>query len=70
MIIYYLNILIGFKYYIWSRKSFDDEYHLPMIHIDPMKIGKISENILGRAKNILSNQLIINIYVVIQLILK
>src|ERR1700733_5409246 len=58
MIIYYLNILIGFKYYIWSEKSFDVEYHLSMIHIDPIKIKENPENILGPAKYILSNQFI------------
>jgi hypothetical protein len=63
IIIYYLYILIGLTYYTWSGKSFDDEYNLPMIHIDPIKIEKTPENILGPAKNILSNQLIINKYI-------
>src|SRR5690348_11786818 len=59
LILYYLNLLFGFKYYIWSEKSFEDEYHLTMTHIDITQAEENSYEILGPPKNILSTRFLI-----------
>jgi len=59
LIIYYLNILFGFKYYIWSEKSFEEEYYLRMPHIDATQIEENPERTLGQPKNILPNRFLI-----------
>jgi len=59
LILYYLNLVIGFKSYFWFEKSFEDEYHLTMKQIDITKIEENPEKILGQPKNILSNRFLI-----------
>lgn len=59
LILYYLNLLLGFKYYIWSEKSFENEYYSKMIHIDVTKVENSPEQILGPPNNIITNQFII-----------
>jgi hypothetical protein len=59
LILYYLNLLIGFKSYMWYEKSFEDEYHLTMTHIDITKAEENPYEVLGPPKNILSNQFLI-----------
>lgn len=59
LILYYLNLIIGFKSYIWFEKSFRDEYHLIMTHIDVVKAEINPIEVLGQPTNILSNQFLI-----------
>ncbi|CAF2519917.1 unnamed protein product [Rotaria sp. Silwood2] len=59
LILYYLNMLFGFDSYIWYEKSFEDEYHLNMKHIDVTKIEENVEQVLGSPNNILSNEFLI-----------
>ncbi|CAF4070147.1 unnamed protein product [Rotaria sordida] len=59
LILYYLNILIGFNSSIWSEKSFENEYYLRMIHIDVTKIEENVEQVLGLPINILPNKFLI-----------
>ncbi|CAF1649911.1 unnamed protein product [Adineta ricciae] len=60
LIIYYLNLLFGLTYYIWSEKSFEEDYNAQMIHIDPVKTEDDPEAILGPPKNTLSTQFLIS----------
>ncbi|UJR24743.1 hypothetical protein I4U23_006117 [Adineta vaga] len=60
LIIYYLNLIFGWKYYAWSEKSFEEEYNANMLHIDATKIEENPEQILGPPKNILPNHFLIN----------
>lgn len=61
IIIYLLNAILGVQYYIWAEKSFENEYHLEMTHIDVKKINEENyKNILGLPKYIISNEFIIN----------
>lgn len=59
LILYNINIFIGFNSNKWFEKSFENEYHLKMIHIDVTKIEENVENVLGVPKNILSNEFLI-----------
>ncbi len=60
IIIYLLNLITGVQYYIWSEKSFENEYHLTMTKIDIKKIDEeYHEKILGPRKYFLSNQFLI-----------
>ncbi|CAF1377424.1 unnamed protein product [Adineta steineri] len=59
LIMYYLNLLFGLKYYFWPEKSFDEEYSLNMIRIDATKIEEHPERLLGSPKNLLSNHFLI-----------
>jgi hypothetical protein len=48
------------QYYVWSEKSFENEYHLTMTRIDVTKIDENNpERMLGSPKNIISNIFII-----------
>ncbi|CAF3441569.1 unnamed protein product [Rotaria sp. Silwood1] len=61
VIIYILNTILGVQYYIWSERSFENEYHLTMTQIDIRNIDENKpENILGLPKYIISNRFIIN----------
>jgi hypothetical protein len=44
---------------MWYEKSFEDEYHLTMTHIDITKAEENPYEVLGPPKNILSNQFLI-----------
>ncbi|CAF3536636.1 unnamed protein product [Rotaria sp. Silwood1] len=59
LILYYLNMLFGFNNNIWYEKSFENEYHLRMKHIDVTKIEENVEQVLGLPNNILPNKFII-----------
>jgi hypothetical protein len=59
LVLYYLNLLIGWRSYIWFEKSFEDEYHLTMTHIDVTKIEENPYEVLGSPKNIVSNRFLI-----------
>ncbi|CAF3007017.1 unnamed protein product [Rotaria sp. Silwood2] len=61
VVIYLLNSILGVQYYIWSERSFENEYHLTMTQIDITKINEENpERILGLPKHIMSNKFIIN----------
>ncbi|CAF3936543.1 unnamed protein product [Rotaria sordida] len=61
IIVYLLNAILGVQYYIWSEKSFENEYHLSMTQIDIRKIDEDNpEDILGLPKYIISDRFIIN----------
>jgi hypothetical protein len=48
------------QYYIWTEKSFENEYHLTMTNIDISKIDEQHpERILGPPNNIILNEFII-----------
>lgn len=50
-IIYVLNLITGVHYYIWSEKSFENDYSLRMIKIDLNQIDEQHpEKILGETK--------------------
>ncbi len=58
-ILYLLNLITGVQY-LWSEKSFKDEYHLTMTKIDINKIDEQHpEDILGPPKHIIANRFII-----------
>ncbi|UJR24031.1 hypothetical protein I4U23_026996 [Adineta vaga] len=60
VVFYLLNILTGVQYYLWSEKSFQNEYSLTMTKIDLTKLDEeYPEKILGVPKYILSNDFII-----------
>lgn len=59
LIIYCLNFFFGYKSYIWSEKSFENEYYSRMKHIDVTKIEENVEDELGQPINILSNRFLI-----------
>ncbi|CAF3638816.1 unnamed protein product [Rotaria sp. Silwood1] len=61
IILYLLNTILGVQYYLWSERSFKNEYHLSMTQIDITKIDENNpEEILGLPKYIISNRFIIN----------
>ena len=59
LILYYLNLLVGFKSSLWLERSFEGEYHLTMTHIDATKIEENTIDVLGPPTNYLSNQFLI-----------
>ncbi|CAF1095250.1 unnamed protein product [Rotaria magnacalcarata] len=61
IILYLLNVTFGVQYYIWTERSFENEYHLRMTHIDITKLDEENpEKVLGVPKYIVSNTFIIN----------
>lgn len=52
IITYLLNIILGFQYYWWPDKIFENDYFLSTIHIDIKKLEQ-NEEYLGTPKNIL-----------------
>ena len=51
IIVYVLNFITGVHYYIWSEKSFENDYSLRMMKIDLNQIDEQHpEKILGEAK--------------------
>ncbi|CAF1288558.1 unnamed protein product [Adineta steineri] len=60
VIIYLLNLIIGVQYYLWSERSFENEYRLKMTHIDIRNIDEENpEKILGISTNIIAHEFII-----------
>lgn len=60
VLIYLINLFFGLHYYLWSERSFEDEYHRHMRRID---LDSIDENhpekVLGPAKYLLPNEFLI-----------
>ncbi len=61
MIIYFLNVVTDFQYYIWSGlgKLFQDKYYLPITHIDIRKLEE-NEEYRGPPNNTLPNSYVIS----------
>ena len=60
LIFYLFNLLTGVQYYLWSEKSFQNEYHLTMTKIDLRKLNETyPEKTLGEPKFVLSNDFLI-----------
>lgn len=60
VIIYLINIITGVQYYLWSEKSFENEYRLTMTKIDITKINEDNvEYVLGPSTNLISNNFLI-----------
>lgn len=57
--IYFFNLYFGFRSNYWMEKSFENEYHLKMKHLDAVKMMKNAEKYYGRATNLLSTQFLI-----------
>lgn len=59
--IYLLSTIFGLQHYLWSEKSFENEYHLKMTRIDITKIdAEHPEETLGSPKYIIDNKFIIS----------
>lgn len=56
LLIYFLNLIFGFRSYRWGEKSFDSEYHLTMKQLDAVKIDLNAEKHYGQPINYLSSQ--------------
>lgn len=57
LIIYFLNLVTGVHYYIWSEKSFENDYSLRMTKIDLNQLDEEHpEKILGEAKTIIHTE--------------
>jgi hypothetical protein len=60
VLIYLLNLITGVQYYVWSERSFENEYPLTMTRIDITKLDEENpEKILGLPKHIIPNSFII-----------